>query len=123
MTTSPDAPVALQAPVPAEATDRPRCVARKCRSSVPPHRRKYCDVHGPQASKLRKSELRKARREAWKAEWRRTGVRPPSPHLHGWPSREAYNAYYSAKMRDRRTRERFRIAEAARVPVQPSRAA
>jgi hypothetical protein len=81
------------------------CAAPRCTVAVPPTRRKYCDLHGPQASTLRKREVRLAERAAYKAA-RKLDPAAQSTYLEGWPSREAYNAHYREAMRRSRARVR-----------------
>ena len=88
-----------------------QCAA--CGAPVPPTRRKYCDVHGPEASKLRKREVRRDEARTYRLA-HGGGLNPPSPHLKGWSSREAYNEHYRAAMKASRARRKAaRIAAPA----------
>lgn len=81
------------------------CAAPRCTYPVPATRRKYCDLHGPQASMLRKREVRRDERAAYKA----AGALDPaarSTYLRGWPSREKYNERCRDAMRESRKRAR-----------------
>lgn len=84
-----------------------KCAAPRCPEAVPATRRKYCDLHGSQASKLRKREVRLAESAAYKAA-RKLDPAAQSTYLKGWPSREAYNAHYREAMRRSRARARER---------------
>jgi hypothetical protein len=87
-----------------------RCAA--CAShDVPVHRRKYCDDCGDTAtaSTLRKREIRRLQAR----EYRRAYSQDPKtlpPYLNGWPSREAYNAYWAEKVGAWRRRKREKAA-------------
>lgn len=84
------------------SSSQDRICAADCTRPVPPHRRKYCDEHGLQASKLRKREVRRAQTRAYTA----SGGTATPPYLIGWPSRDAYNARCREAMRRSRARRR-----------------
>lgn len=103
-----------------DSPDAARCV--ECHRPVPQHRRKYCDLHGPQASKLRKREVRRVQNRAYQMACQQ-GLRAQSPHLNGWASREAYNAYYRDAMRRSRARKKLREAKLIRLEQPVTRVA